>query len=316
MHIRLGVIMDPITSIKIHKDSTFAMLLAAQRRGWHLSYMEQQDLFLEHEKPFAFMRSLQVCDNYKVWFNLGEISKQPLSCLHILLMRKDPPVDVEYLMTTHILDRAAAMGVLVVNSSQSLRNANEKLFTLQFPDICPPSLVTRRAEAIREFYAQHGDIILKPLNAMGGESVFRVCPNDSNLNVIIETLTNHEHRLIMVQRFISEISAGDKRILVIDGVPIPYALARIPAAGEIRGNLAAGGTGVGIPLTETDKQIVAQVSPILRECGILFAGLDIIGQYLTEINITSPTCIRELDKLFGLDIATELLDACERKLEF
>jgi len=314
MQIRLGVVMDPIGSIKIYKDSTFAMLLAAQHRGWHLSYMEQADLSLYQDRPLGRMRALEVTDDPGQWFHLGEETREPLEALAIILMRKDPPFDMEYVMTTYLLEQAQARGSLVVNRPASLRDANEKLFTLQFPECCPPSLVTRRADELRAFHREHGDIILKPLDAMGGASVFRVRPDDPNLSVIIETLTDHGRHYTMAQRFIPEIRVGDKRVLLVDGEPVPYALARIPAPGETRGNLAAGGSGVGIALSPRDRWIAERVGPQLRSRGILFAGLNIIGDYLTEVNVTSPTCIRELDRAFGLDIAGRLLDVCEQRL--
>ncbi|KOR31574.1 glutathione synthetase [Achromatium sp. WMS2] len=314
MQVRLGVIMDPIGTIKIHKDSTFAMLLAAQRRGWYLSYMEQSDLSLQQRDPLGWMRPLKVADNPEQWYHLGPARLKSLSSLDIILMRKDPPFDLEYLVTTYILDQAVALGVLVVNSPQSLRDANEKLFALQFPQCCPPTLVTKRTADLRNFYQMHQDIIIKPLDAMGGASVFRLQASDPNLSVIIEVMTQNEKRFVMAQRFIPEISAGDKRILMVNGEPIPYALARIPAHGETRGNLVAGATGKGIPLSSKDFWIAEQVGSTLRNKGILFAGLDVIGDYLTEINVTSPTCIRELDKIFDLDIASQFLTACEHRL--
>lgn len=314
MQIKLGVVMDPIDSIKIHKDSTFAMLLAAQQRGWSLSYMEQGDLNLHQDLPVAYMRTLEVFDNPKNWFHISNAKLEPLTVLDILLMRKDPPFDLEYLMTTHILEQAEKKGVLVVNRPASLRNANEKLFALHFPECCPITIVTRNDKELREFYRIHGDIILKPLDSMGGAGVFRLTPEDPNVNVIIETLTNYAQRFIMAQKFIPEISAGDKRVLIIDGVPVPYALARIPIPGETRGNLAAGGRGIGVTLSPRDHWIATQIGPTLQERGILFAGIDIIGDYLTEINVTSPTCIRELDRMFGLNIADSFLSACERRL--
>jgi glutathione synthase len=306
--------MDPIGSIKIHKDSTFAMLLAAQRRGWRLSYLEQADLSLHGDRPRGRMRALQVDDSPQQWFCLGEETHEPLEALTIILMRKDPPFDMEYVMTTYILEHAQARGSLVVNRPASLRDANEKLFALRFPECCPPSLVTRRTDELRAFHHEHGDIILKPLDAMGGTSVFRVRPDDPNFSVIIEILTDHGRRYAMAQRFIPEIRDGDKRVLLVDGEAVPYALARIPAPGETRGNLAAGGRGVGMAISPRDRWISERVGPQLRERGILFAGLDIIGDYLTEVNVTSPTCIRELDRDFGLDIAGQLLDACEQRL--
>jgi len=306
--------MDPIGSIKINKDSTFAMLLEAQARGWSIRYMEQQDLFLRDGQPFAHKRSLKLFDNADCWFESGEESTESLAALDVILMRKDPPFDMEYIYTTYLLERAEDAGVLVVNKPRSLRDANEKLFTAWFPQCTPPTLVTRSAARLRGFLVEHGDIILKPLGGMGGESVFRLRRVDPNTNVAIETLTTDETRFAMAQRFIPEIAQGDKRILLVDGEPIPYALARIPAEGETRGNLAAGGTGVGVPLSERDCWICAQVGPVLREKGLLFVGLDVIGDYLTEINVTSPTCIRELDRLYGLHISAGLMDAIAARL--
>jgi glutathione synthase len=308
MSVKLGVVMDPIESIKIKKDSTFAMLLAAQARGWKLHYLQQQDLSLQDGRCHARIRSLRVEDKASGWYEFIDEWAAPLDSLDVVLMRKDPPFDMEYIYTTYLLEQAERLGCLVVNRPASLRDANEKLFTSFFPQCCPPTLVSREAAQIRAFAKQQEDIILKPLGGMGGASVFRVTQSDPNLSVIIETLTRHASRYTMAQRFIPEITAGDKRVLMVDGVPVPYALARIPAAGETRGNLAAGGRGVGVPLSQHDHWIANQVGPELRKRGILFAGLDVIGDYLTEINITSPTCIRELDREFGLDIAGDLMD--------
>ncbi|MBI3545406.1 MAG: glutathione synthase [Gammaproteobacteria bacterium] len=314
MTIRLGVVMDPIGSIKIKKDSTFAMLLEAQARGWEIRYMEQGDLFLRDGQTYARQRSLKLFKDTQRWFEFGVESTEALATLDVLLMRKDPPFDMEYIYTTYLLERAEEAGVLVVNKPRSLRDANEKLFTAWFPQCTPPTLVTRRAESIRAFLAEHGDIILKPLDGMGGTSIFRLRQNDPNVSVTIETLTANQTRFAMAQRFVPEIAQGDKRILLIDGQPIPYALARIPAPGETRGNLAAGGKGVGVPLSERDRWICAQVGPMLREKGLLFVGLDVIGDYLTEINVTSPTCIRELDELYALNISAQLLDVIAARL--
>jgi glutathione synthase len=314
MSIKLGVIMDPIESIKINKDSTFAMLLAAQARDWEVYYLQQRDLSLRDGRCFAHGHNLEVRDDPAGWHYLhGEITA-PLDSLDVILMRKDPPFDMEYIYTTYLLEQAERRGCLVVNRPASLRDANEKLFTAFFPQCCPPTLVTREVTAIRDFLKEQEDIILKPLGGMGGASVFRVRRDDPNLSVIVETLTLHGTQYTMVQRFIPEIASGDKRILLVDGVAVPYALARIPAAGETRGNLAAGGRGVGVPLSERDRWIAEQVGPELKNRGILFAGLDVIGDYLTEINITSPTCIRELDREFKLDIAGDLMDSIERHL--
>jgi glutathione synthase len=308
MNKEIGVVMDPIGSIKIAKDSTFAMMLAARRRGWRIQYMELSDLFMTGERTWARMRELDVLDDPAGWFRVLADETRPLDSLPLVLMRKDPPFDMEYIYATYLLEQAQRRGVRVVNDPRSLRDANEKVFTARFPQCCPPNLITRRHADIEEFLARYGDIILKPLGGMGGYSIFRVRSADPNFNVIVESLTDQGRQFCMAQRFIPEISDGDKRILLIDGEPVPYALARIPRPGETRGNLAAGGTGVGRPLSERDRWISAQVGPELRRRGILFAGLDVIGDYLTEINVTSPTCIRELDAQFGLDIAGDLMD--------
>ncbi|MCL5669413.1 MAG: glutathione synthase, partial [Gammaproteobacteria bacterium] len=260
------------------------------------------------------MRALRVEDNARHWFDSGAETSQPLAALDVILMRKDPPFDMEYVYTTYLLERAEAEGVLVVNKPRALRDCNEKLFTAWFPQCTPPTLVTRDAQQLRGFLQEHGDIILKPLGAMGGSSVFRVRRDDPNINVIIETMTGEARRFVMAQRYIPEISEGDKRILLINGEPVPYALARIAAPGETRANLAAGGKGVGVPLSARDRWICQQAGPALREKGLLFAGLDVIGDYLTEINVTSPTCARELDALYGLNIAAQFLDVVEKKV--
>jgi glutathione synthase len=314
MTFSLGVVMDPIATIKVYKDSTFAMLLEAQRRGIPLWYMEQDDLALHDGRCLARMRSLEVRDDSTDWFTLDEPVLRPLDELDVVLMRKDPPFDMEYVYTTYLLEQAQARGTLVVNSPGALRDANEKLYTAWFPDVCPPTLVSRRQAEFNAFIDQHGDVIVKPLDGMGGASIFRVRAADPNRNVILETLTSHQRRFAMAQRFIPEIVDGDKRILVIDGEPVPYALARIPSAGENRGNLAVGGRGVGVALSDKDRQIVETVAPHLREQGILFAGIDVIGDYLTEVNVTSPTCIRELDGIYNLNISAVLMDCIERKL--
>ena len=304
---KLGIIMDPITGINVRKDSSFAMLLAAQALGWELFYMEMPDLFIDGCTPCARMRRLTVADNTERWFEFGVENTAELSRLDIILMRKDPPVDMEYIYTTQILELAQEAGVYVVNDPSALRAENEKLFIHRFPDCIAPTLVTSDEQRIVEFAHVHTDIILKPLGHMGGASVFRLRKHDTNLHVIIETLTANGARLAMAQRYIPEIARGDKRILLIDGEPVPYALARIPKQGEHRGNLASGGTGKGVELSQRDREICAQLGPVLRARGLLFAGIDVIGDYLTEINITSPTCIRELDALFKLNIAGDLM---------
>ena len=314
MTLKLGVVMDPIATITIKKDTTFAMLLAAQALGWELHYFEQADLYAHGHEAFGRTRRLSVQDNPKGWFTFHGARELPLAELDVILMRKDPPFDMEYIYTTYLLELAEKAGTLVVNQPRSLRNANEKFFALNFPHCCPPTLVSREPARLKGFLAQHADVVVKPLDGMGGASVFRLRQDDPNLNVILETLTAHGRRLTMAQRYIPEVTAGDKRILLIDGEPVPYALARIPQAGETRANLAAGGRGEGVPLSERDRWICAQVAPTLRAMGLLFVGLDVIGDYLTEINVTSPTCARELDAQFGLDIGGDLMAAIERQL--
>lgn len=317
MTIKLGIIMDPIEQIKPYKDSSFAMLLAAQARGYELFYMNPNDVFLVQGQPMARMQRLRVWEqaddpNY---FELHDRQDRPLNELDIVLIRQDPPFDQDYLYCTQILELAEQQGVLVVNKPQSLRDANEKLFATWFSDCMTDTLVTAQADLLKTFVAQHQDTIFKPLDAMGGASIFRVKQGDPNLNVIIETLTDHGQHLIMAQRFLPEIAQGDKRILLVDGEPVPFALARIPLAGENRGNLAAGGRGVGQPLTERDQALCARIAPTLRAKGLWFVGLDVIGDYITEINVTSPTCIRELDAQFGLNIADQLMQRLEQTLQ-
>lgn len=310
--IQLGVIMDPIAAIKPAKDSTLAMLLEAQARGYALWYMEQPDLALRGAGVHARMQALTVRDSAQDWFTLGEARDAPLTALDAILMRKDPPFDIEYVYTTHLLEIAERAGVLVVNKPAALRDTNEKLAVAWFPQCSAPTLVTRRAADLRAFLAEHRDIIIKPLQAMGGESVFRVTEGNPNINVIIEIMTGHGATLTMAQRYLPEIKDGDKRILLVDGEPMPYALARLPAPGETRANLAAGGRGEGRPLTERDRWICAQVGPSLRERGLLFVGLDVIGDWLTEINVTSPTGFQEIAQQTGFDAARPFVDAVER----
>lgn len=311
---KIGIVMDPIASINIKKDTTFAMMMEAQRRGWEIHYMEMNDLSLEQGKASARTRTVALHNDADHWFDFLSEQFIPLSDLDVILMRKDPPFDTEYIYATYILERAELEGTLVVNKPQSLRDCNEKLFTAWFPDLTPTTLVTRRAEQIREFHQKHGDIILKPLDGMGGSSIFRVMKNDPNVSVIIETLTNQGQCYCMAQTFVPDISNGDKRILVVDGEPMPYCLARIPAKGETRGNLAAGGRGEPRPLSDTDWAIAQAVAPTLKEKGLIFVGLDIIGDKLTEINVTSPTCVREIENTFDISITGKLMDAIERRL--
>jgi len=313
MTLKIGVVMDPIAQIKPAKDTTLAMLLECQRRGWALSYMELGDLYLQGGQAMARQRQLTVNDSYNDWFQMGRGVDGPLNTLDVILMRKDPPFNMDYIYTTYLLERAAAEGVLVVNRPDSLRDVSEKIYIAWFSQCCAASLVSSNMARIRNFLHEHGDIVVKPLDGMGGMSVFRIRHGDLNTSVILETITENGQKHVMAQRYLPEITAGDKRILMIDGEPVPYALARIPAAGEARGNLAAGGHGEGRPLSERDYWICAQVGPVLKEKGLLFVGLDVIGDYLTEINVTSPTCARELDKLYGLNIAGQLMDVIQAK---
>ncbi len=314
MSLKLGIVMDPIGKIKIHKDTSFAMLLEAQARGYELHYMELNDLYLRDGRTYARMRGLEVERNDLTWFRFLDARDAPLDDLDVVLMRKDPPFDQEYIYATYLLECAESRGVYVVNKPRSLRDANEKLFTAWFPHCCTPTLVAREAGKLREFLAEQGEIVLKPLDGMGGASIFRVAERDPNLSVILETMTRHNTRFVMAQRYLPEISDGDKRILMVDGEVVPYALARIPAQGESRGNLAAGGRAEGRELTPRDRWIAAQVGPALRERGLVFVGLDVIGDYLTEVNVTSPTCVQELDRLFGLNISARLMDHIESAL--
>jgi len=314
MTISLGVVMDPIESINVIKDSTLAMLLEARSRNWQVWYMQLGDLFLVNDRGHARMQRLELEDRQEDWYRFSEDRVMPLDELDVILMRKDPPFDMEYVYSTYLLERAETLGTLVVNRPSSLRDCNEKLFTAWFPQCCPPQLVSRNHDRISDYVEEQGDTIIKPLGGMGGASIFRIHRDDPNRNVIIETLTDHGRSYAMIQRFLPEISQGDKRILMVDGEPVPYALARIPKQGETRGNLATGGKGVGVPLSERDLWIASEVAPVLKDKGILFAGLDVIGDYLTEINVTSPTCIRELDTQFGLNISARLMDAIEKKL--
>ena len=314
MTLKLGVVTDPIATITVKKDTTFALLLAAQAREWELHYFEQADLCTRGNEAFGRSRRLRVQDNTHDWFTFHGECELSLSELDVILMRKDPPFDMEYIYTTYLLEMAEIAETLVVNKPRSLRDANEKLFALNFPHCCPPTLVSRNPARFKVFLSEQKDIVVKPLDSMGGASVFRLRQGDPNINVILETLTAYGQRLSMAQRYVPEVTAGDKRILLINGDPVPYALARIPQAGETRANLAVGGRGEGIALTERDRWICAQVAPRLREMGLLFVGLDVIGDYLTEINVTSPTCARELDAQFGLDIGGDLMTAIERQL--
>ena len=314
MPLDIVVVMDPIGSIKIAKDSTFAMLLEAQRRGHRLWYVQPGGLSLAGGAAQARVAPLQVRDDKAGWHELGPWSQIDLGQGHVVLMRKDPPVDAEYLHDTQILSVAQRAGAFVVNDPQGLRDYNEKLAALLFPQCCIDTLVSRDPAQLKAFVQRHGQAVLKPLDGMGGRSIFRASAGEANLNVILETLGDGGEHLVMAQKFLPEIKDGDKRILLVDGVPVDYALARIPQGDEFRGNLAAGGRGEGRPLSERDRWIAAEVGPEMKRRGMLFVGLDVIGDYMTELNVTSPTCIRELDEQFGLNIAGLLFDAIEARV--
>jgi glutathione synthase len=313
--ISLGIVMDPIESIAINKDSTFAMMLEAQQRGYALFYIEQSGLFVKNGHVFASMQAIRVKDDPQKWFELEDAVVRPLHELSAVLMRKDPPFDMEYIYSTYMLELAEKQGCLVVNKPASIRSANEKLFTAYFPDCSPETLVTRDMERIKAFQKEHKHIVVKPLDGMGGSMIFQIREGDTNRNVILEAITENGTKTVMAQRFLPEYTLGDKRILVIDGEPFPYGLARIPAKGEGRGNLAAGASYKGVALTQREYEICNKVGPVLKEMGLMFVGLDVIGDYLTEINVTSPTCIRELDTIYSANIAGLLMDAIEKKLD-
>lgn len=312
---RLGVVMDPIESINYAKDSTLAMLLAAQERGFALSYLEPRALLMRDGIPLGMMRPLTVRADPAGWFTLGAAALEPLGALDCLLMRKDPPFDIEYIYITYILERAEDSGLLVVNRPQGLRDINEKVYTAAFPQCCAPTLITRDMSAMGAFLAEQGKIVVKPLHGMGGRSIFVVERQDRNARVVFETLTDYGHRFAIAQRYIPDISeTGDSRVLLIAGEAVPYALARFPSPEDHRGNLAAGARGVGRALNERDRWLAGQIGPALAARGMLFVGLDVIGGFVTEINVTSPTGIRELDKQFGTRIGALVIEAIERQL--
>ena len=310
----VGVVMDPIAKIKPEKDTSFAMMLEAQKRGATLVYLELKDLYIDNGVPKAIGHTVSVKDQAKDFYSLGDAQEYLLGDLDVILMRKDPPFDSEFLYATHILDLAERAGALVVNKPQSLRDFNEKLFTAYFPELIPDTLVTRNAELVRAFHARHKDVICKPLDGMGGASIFRVKEDGNNLGVIIETLTNNGQRQMMVQAYLPAIKDGDKRVLIVNGKVMPYCLARLPSAGETRGNLAAGGTGRPQPISDSDRILAETIAPVLVERGLMFVGLDVIGDRITEINVTSPTCVREIERAYDINIMGELFDAIEAKL--
>ena len=314
MSIKVGIVMDPIEDINFHKDTSLALMFAAQQRGCEVFYMEQQDLSIQNGRAYGRMAKTTVTMNPDNWFSKEEAIDRPLGDLHLILMRKDPPFDSEYIYSTYILERAEKEGTLIANNPQSLRDCNEKVFATEFADLMSPTTVTRRPDLLKAFHSEHGDVIFKPLDGMGGASIFRLKKGDPNVSVVIETLTDHGQQQIMAQRFIPEITSGDKRILIIDGEAVPFTLARIPAEGETRGNLAAGGTGVTMPLTAKEKSIADKIGPKLKAKGLYFVGLDVIGDYVTEINVTSPTCVREISRDSGIDIADQLIECLLQKV--
>lgn len=314
--IKIGVVMDPIHSIHPEKDTSLAFMLEAQKRGWEIAYMEMADLFLRDGHAEARMRRLNVFNDLQKWFEFTGEEYGALSDLDVILMRKDPPFDIEFIVATYILEKAEEEGALVVNNPRSLRDVNEKIFTAWFPQCCPPSLLTRSQKAIQSFLDTHGKIVVKPTDKMGGKSVFIITKGDPNTRVIIEEVTGSGSRYIQAQAYIPEIETlGDKRIILIDGIPVDYGIARIPAGGDHRGNLAAGARAEGFELTARDRWICDQIGPALRERGLLFTGIDVIGDYLTEINVTSPTCIREIDAIFNTGIASRFFDSLQNHIQ-
>ena len=309
---KIGFLMDSIEEINTKKDSTFAMMLEAQARNYEIHYFTQNNTSVQNHRPFAFTKRIKLTDNTSHWFDFTSSQLIDLSSLDVIMMRKDPPFDMEYIMDTYILDLAKENGVLICNDPQSLRDANEKFFTEYFPEFSPKCVISRNQKSIKNFAKTLNKAIIKPMDGMGGSSIFQTGKNDKNLNVIIETVTNNGTRTTMVQEYIPEITKGDKRILLINGTPVDFALARIPSDDDFRGNLAKGGKAVGQPLSKSDYEICKKVGPVLKEMGIIFAGIDVIGKHLTEVNVTSPTCIRELDKQFDLNIAGMLFDEIEK----
>jgi len=314
MSIKCAIVMDPISKIAFKKDTSLGLLLAAKRRQWELYYLEQDDLFVKNDIAYGRSKSLEVHDNAEHWFDFGAEKIYQLSDFDVIFMRVDPPFDMEYIYTTYMLELAEANGALVVNKPQSLRDANEKMFSSWFPDCTPPSIVTRDSEFIMEFISEHKDAVIKPLDGKGGKSIFRLQEHGDNVRVAIETVSEYGTRYVTVQKYLPEITEGDKRIFIVDGKPIPYALARIPPADDFRGNLSVGAKGVGVELTKRDYWLCEKMGPLLKEKGLLFVGIDVIGEYVTEINVTGPTCIREIETIFNINIADILLDCLQQRL--
>jgi glutathione synthase len=311
---KIAFILDPLDSLKTYKDSSFAMMREATARAHRIYALMQEDVIWRSGQVTGFARELTLTGDKYDWYRAGDVVEQALSAFDAVIMRKDPPFDMEYVYSTYLLELAEAAGARVFNSPRAIRDNNEKMAIARFPQFTAPTLVTRSETLLRAFLAEHGDIILKPLDGMGGTSVFRLHQNDHNIGVVIETLTHYGRRTIMAQRYIPDIVRGDKRVLLIDGKPVPYCLARIPKAGETRGNLAAGGTGVAQPLSDHDREIAAAVGPALAAQGLLLVGLDVIGDYLTEVNVTSPTCFQEITDQSGFNVAGMMLDALERQV--
>jgi glutathione synthase len=307
-------ILDPLDSIKTYKDTSYAMMQAAVSRGHGLGVMQQEDLIWKNGKVICYTQDLELTGDDKQWYRVGERRAGSLTDFDCVVMRKDPPFDMEYVYSTYLLELGEREGARIFNRPAAIRDFNEKLSIARFSQFIAPTLVTREESLIREFADEHGDIILKPLDGMGGASIFRLQRGDPNLGVVIETLTMFGRRTIMAQRFIPEISDGDKRVLVIDGEPVPFTLARFPKKGEIRGNLAAGGRGVAMPITPREREIAEALGPELKSRGLLLVGLDMIGGFLTEVNVTSPTCMREIHDQAGCNVAALFIDALERKL--
>ena len=309
---KLGIIMDPIGKINIEKDSSFAMLLAAQKCGWDLLYMELSDLYMDNDIPIARMRNLEVNNDSKKWYSLSDYTVENLCTLDIILMRKDPPFSLEYIYSTYILEHAQRLGVLVVNNPTALRSVNEKFYITYFPNCIPPTRVSKDTEILLDFVKEQNSAIVKPLDSMGGNGIHHITELNEKTKTILQSATKNNSEYVMAQKFLPEISDGDKRILLIGGKPVPYALSRIPKNSDSKGNLAQGATGKGVELNARDKWICEQVGSKLNDMGLIFVGLDIIGDYLTEINVTSPTCIRELENIFEIDIAKQLINFLEK----
>lgn len=309
---KIAFVLDPLDSIKTYKDSSYAMMREAVTRGHTLASLQQEDLVLRDGKVLGYARDLALTDNAKQWYQVGERTPVAMETYDAVMMRKDPPFDMEYIYSTYLLEMAERQGARVINKPQAVRDHNEKLAIARFPQFTVPTLVTREEALIRDFLAEHGDIVVKPLDGMGGTSVFRLHRQDHNIGVVIETVTHYARRTVMAQKYIPEIAKGDKRVLIIDGEPVPYSLARIPKQGETRGNLAAGGTGVAQPLSSRDLEIAQALGPQLKAAGLLLVGLDVIGDYLTEVNVTSPTCMREIADQTGFNVAGMMIDALEK----